>query len=229
MYSVLYGALGYRFRDEEKLRLALRHPSMGAKNNQRLEFLGDAVLQLCISERIYRQHPDLREGEMTAIRQKLVCEEALAEIAERIGLGDWLVMEHGFDHAGGRKLPGPLSDAMEAVLAAVYLDGGYGPAYEVISALWDGFSVANETGQDIKGKLQEWTQAHDGTTPVYTVENTTGPVHDRIFEVSCTVDGKVLARAAGKSKKRAEQAAAQAALELLKGSREQSNDEAEKA
>lgn len=225
MYSQLYQSLGYRFRDESLLRLALKHPSSGADNNQRLEFLGDAVLQLCVSDRIYREHPTLREGEMTSIRQKLVCEEALFEIAGRVGLGEYLVMEHGYADAGGRAQPGPLADAMEAVLAAAYLDGGYGAAFGMVERLWEGLPF-EETGQDVKGRLQEWTQAHDGTKPVYTVENMTGPVHDRVFEVSCAVDGKVLSRASGKSKKRAEQAAAQAALRLLEGDREQGCDEA---
>ncbi len=228
MFSHLYRALGYRFRDEKLLRLALRHPSSGADNNQRLEFLGDAVLQLCISDRIYLEHPSLREGEMTSIRQKLVCEEALAEIALHIGLGEFLVMEHSYAEAGGRMQPGPLSDAMEAVLAAAYLDGGYQAAFGIVARLWDGLPFG-ETEQDVKGRLQEWTQAFDGTKPVYTVENITGPVHDRVFEVSCAVDGKVVSRASGKSKKRAEQAAAQAALKMLKADREQKNDEAEKA
>ncbi len=229
MYSGLYRALGYVFRDEGLLARALRHPSAGPDNNQRLEFLGDAVLQLCVTDRLYRDHPGIREGELTAIRQKLVCEAALAEIAGRIGLGEKLVMEHGYAASGGRGMPGPLSDAMEAVLAAVYLDGGFEAAFGVVSRLWDGAPVPEEAAPNVKGRLQEWTQAHLGATPVYTVESTTGPVHDPVFEISCSVDGKVLSTGSGKSKKRAEEAAAQKALRMLEGSREQGNDEAEKA
>ncbi len=221
MYSALYDALGYRFRDEGLLRLALRHPSAGTDNNQRLEFLGDSVLQLCVSDRIFRENPGKKEGEMTFLRQRLVCEDALAEIAGKIGLGSYMVMDHGCDETGGRTHPGPLSDAMEAVLAAVYLDGGYEAAFGVISLLWKDMGSGKPTAPDPKGKLQEFTQSRGMGMPVYAVENTEGPVHDRTFTVSCAVDGRLLASASGKTKKRAEQAAAQAALMLLEGSREQ--------
>ncbi len=229
MYSALYEALGYRFRDESLLRLALRHPSAGANNNQRLEFLGDSVLQLCISDRIYREYPGKREGEMTFLRQRLVCENALAQIALKLGLGRYMVMDHGCDETGGRTLPGPLSDAMEAVLAAVYLDGGYEAAFGVISQLWKGTGEGKPTAPDPKGLLQEYTQSRGMGVPAYTVVSAEGPVHDRLFTIACEVEGKVISSAEGKSKKRAEQAAAEAALKLIKGSREQGNNEAEKA
>ena len=117
-------ALGYTFHDEELLRRALTHPSAGKPDNQRLEFLGDAVLQYLMSDRLYRNHPADREGSLTHMRALLVCEAALSQIAARLGIGDAMVMDRGEEQTGGRTKPSVLCDAMEAVLAAVYLDGG---------------------------------------------------------------------------------------------------------
>ena len=218
-YGALYRQIGYEFRDDSFLRLALRHPSVGRDNNQRLEFLGDAVLQLCVSDRIFHTRTGVREGEMTSIRQKLVCEQALAAVARDLGLGRFLAMEHGLEESGGRSQDGPLSDAMEAVLAAVYLDGGYQAAFSVIERLWDKISWKDAEKTDSKSALQEWTQANLGSMPEYTVEAEEGPPHDRTFTVSCRVPNGVETRAVGKSKKKAEQAAAEQALALLKGSK----------
>ena len=120
----LMQALGYRFRDEALLRRALTHPSVGKEDNQRLEFLGDAVLQYLMSDRLYRDHPMDREGALTHLRALLVCEAALSQVAARLGIGEALIMDHGEELTGGREKPSVLCDAMEAVLAAVYLDGG---------------------------------------------------------------------------------------------------------
>ncbi len=219
VYKELYRQIGYVFRDESLLKLALCHPSAGPENNQRLEFLGDAVLQLCVSDRIYRTRTQVREGEMTSIRQKLVCEQALAAVARDIGLGPLLLMEHGFALSGGRLQDGPLSDAMEALLAAVYLDGGYSSAFGVVQRLWEHRTWKDTEKADSKSALQEWTQAHLGVIPEYAVEAEEGPPHDRTFTVSCHIPGGIETRAEGKSKKRAEQTAAAEAMAILKAAR----------
>ena len=131
-------ALGYTFRDEALLRRALTHPSMGKNDNQRLEFLGDAVLQYLMSDKLYQAHPDEREGALTHRRQLMVCEAALSPIAQRLGLGEALLMDKGEELTGGREKPSVLCDTMEAVLAAVYLDGGMDAARGVVERCWPG-------------------------------------------------------------------------------------------
>ena len=206
-------ALGYTFQNEQLLRLALRPPSLGANNNQRLEFLGDAVLQLLISHRIYSGHPDLHEGELTRMRQRLVCEQALADIARRIGLGAYMSMDHGSESSGVREQSGPLSDAMEAVLAAVYLDGGFERAREIVDRFWP---RDLSYGEDAKSRLQEVLQARGEQVPSYDLIAQNGPDHARIFTVRVLLADGRFAEAQGASKKRAEQAAAAAMLASLK-------------
>ena len=208
----LMDSIGYTFHNEQLLRLALRHPSLGAKNNQRLEFLGDAVLQLVISDRLYTDYPQTHEGEMTRMRQKLVCEQALAGIAAKLNLGDYLAMDHGSELSGVRHQDGPLSDAMEAVLAAVYLDGGFERVRGVITRLWPQDSNWTE---DAKSRLQELIQAKGDPIPVYQLTAEEGPDHARVFTVSVTLSDGRQAQAKGFSKKRAEQAAAAAMLASL--------------
>ena len=208
----LMDTLGYRFQNEHLLRLALRHPSLGSQNNQRLEFLGDAVLQLMISHRLYSQRPELHEGAMTRMRQRLVCEAALAEIAAKIDLGSYMNMDHGSEMSGVRSQSGPLSDAMEAVLAAVYLDGGFERARELVERFWpDSF---NST-EDAKSRLQEVLQARGAQVPSYELVREEGPDHARIFTVRVRLEDGRNAEAQGQSKKRAEQAAAAAMLAVL--------------
>ena len=210
----LMDTIGYQFHNEQLLRLALRHPSLGAPNNQRLEFLGDAVLQLLISHRIYLRHPELQEGALTRMRQRLVCEQALADIARRIGLGLYMVMDHGSDTSGIREQDGSLSDAMEAVLAAVYLDGGFERAREVIERFWP--EEQNPT-EDAKSHLQEVLQSRGRQVPAYELVREEGPDHARVFTVRVCLDDGSSAEARGQSKKRAEQAAAAAMLASLEG------------
>ena len=209
----LMDTIGYHFQNEQLLRLALRHPSLGANNNQRLEFLGDAVLQLLISHRIYSGHPDLHEGELTRMRQRLVCEQALADIARRIGLGAYMSMDHGSESSGVREQSGPLSDAMEAVLAAVYLDGGFERAREIVDRFWP---RDLSYGEDAKSRLQEVLQARGEQVPSYDLIAQNGPDHARIFTVRVLLADGRFAEAQGASKKRAEQAAAAAMLASLK-------------
>ena len=210
--SFLMKSLGYEFQDPALLELALRHPSLGASNNQRLEFLGDAVLQLAISNKLYSAYPDAHEGQLTSMRQFLVREETLADIARELKIGDYLQMDHGCRMSGVANQNGALSDAMESVLAAVYLDGGYDAAVSLILRLWpeeDHFS------ENAKSRLQELLQSEKKPVPEYHLVSDSGPAHARIFTVAVSVDGKEIGRGNGSSKKRAEQAAAKAALENI--------------
>lgn len=208
--------LGYQFQDVSLLKLALTHPSHNHKHNQRLEFLGDAVLELCVSEKIFEKHPEMQEGAMTQLRQKLVREEKLAKAAEGIHLGDAILMDKGCALSGGRKNPSVLCDAFEAVLAAVYLDGGLEAARAVVIRLIGDCSEKGEN--DGKSALQEYLQAKGRIAPVYQMIAEEGPPHDRRFTVAVVIDGKEISQGTGTSKKRAEQAAATAALEKIQRS-----------
>lgn len=206
-------AIGYTFRNPAHLRLALTHPSTKLPDNQRLEFLGDAVLEFCVSDMLYRKYPDLHEGELTARRAALVCERTLSLIAGSLGLGRCLLMGHGEEQTGGREKPSILADAMEAVLAAIYVDGGYEAARGVISRLFsEEERLIAWRGQDDKGALQEYTQAHELALPEYEIVSQEGPDHNRRFTARVSVLGKAVATGEGNSKKAAEQAAAREAL-----------------
>ncbi len=212
-YAALERAIGYSFRKTALLRQALTHPSMGHDHNQRLEFLGDAVLEMCVSEKIYAMHPEMQEGAMTRLRQKLVREEKLAQAAEQVRLGDYLRMDKSCAVTGGRQNPSVLSDAFEAVLAAVYLDSGLEAARGVVARL---IGDCSETGEnDAKSQLQEVLQGKGHPMPVYQTVGEEGPPHDRVFTAAVRIDGREIARGSGKSKKRAEQEAAGAALAII--------------
>ena len=209
-------ALGYRFRDEALLRRALTHPSVGRNDNQRLEFLGDAVLQYLMSDALYQAHPDEREGALTHRRALLVCEAALSQIAKKLGLGEALIMDKGEELTGGREKPSVLCDTMEAVLAAVYLDGGMSAARDVVERCWPGEDEVSRPLQDSKGALQEVLQKDGGESPTYEITGQSGPPHAPVFRATVCWQGKPLAEGEGRTKKQAEQSAALAALEKLK-------------
>ena len=217
MRKKLMEALGYTFRDEALLRRALTHPSMGREDNQRLEFLGDAVLQYLMSDQLYREHPEDREGGLTHLRALLVCEAALSQVAGKLGLGEALIMDRGEAQTGGRTKPSVLCDAMEAVLAAVYLDGGMEAARGVVTRCWPKPEEVSRPLQDAKGELQEALQKDGGDPPVYEILGQRGPDHAPWFEAVVIRGGKTLGRGEGKTKKQAEQAAALAALRSVKG------------
>lgn len=208
-------ALGYTFHDEALLRRALTHPSMGREDNQRLEFLGDAVLQYLMSDALYREHPEEREGGLTHRRALLVCEAALSAIARKLGIGEALKMDRGEELTGGREKPSVLCDAMEAVLAAVYLDGGMEAARGVVERCWPKEDEISRPLQDSKGALQEALQKDGGETPTYGITGQSGPPHDPRFTATVYFRGKALAKGEGRTKKQAEQAAALAALSGL--------------
>lgn len=206
--------LHYTFKKREYLITALTHPSMGGVNNQRLEFLGDAVLEMCVSEKIYEMHPEMMEGAMTRLRQKLVREGRLAEVARAMGLGACLRMDRGCEAGGGRENPSVLCDAFEAVLAAVYLDGGLESARQVVMRFIGDCTEKDE--MDAKSTLQEYLQGHKMPLPEYRVVREEGPPHERVFTVSVMLEGKEIALGEGTSKKRAEQSGALAALKTIK-------------
>ena len=214
----LMNALGYTFRDEELLRRALTHPSMGREDNQRLEFLGDAVLQYLMSDQLYRNYPTEREGALTHQRALLVCEAALSQVAESLGVGEALIMDRGEEQTGGREKPSVLCDAMEAILAAVYLDGGMEAARGVVTRCWPSPEEVSRPIQDSKGALQELLQKDGGPAPVYEITGHKGPDHAPQFEATVYYGSRALASGWGGTKRRAEQTAALNALNRLKGS-----------
>ena len=213
----LMNTLGYQFKDPALLKRALTHPSMGAEDNQRLEFLGAAVLQYVMSDILYKTHPKDREGQLTHLRALLVCEAALSQVARSLHVGDALLMDKGEALTGGRDKPSVLCDAMEAILAAAYLDGGLDAARGIVQRHWPKPEEVHRPMQDSKGALQEHLQKDGGDAPTYQILAQDGPPHDRTFEAAVYRYGVELARGSGKTKKQAEQAAALAALEKLTG------------
>ncbi|MGN0778231.1 MAG: ribonuclease III [Aristaeellaceae bacterium] len=213
--QALMDALHYQFRNPALLRQALTHPSMGKHDNQRLEFLGDAVLQYIMSDMLYAAYPDSPEGQLTHLRALLVCEAALSQVAAGLGIGRALLMDKGEALTGGREKPSVLCDAMEAVLAAVYLDGGLEEARKIVLRCWPKPEDVRRPMQDSKGALQEFLQQDGGSTPTYATIGQSGPPHDRVFEAAVFQNGKELGHGSGRTKKQAEQAAALDALHRL--------------
>ena len=214
--QTLMKALGYEFKNPALLRQALTHPSMGGADNQRLEFLGDAVLQYLMSDILYAASPEDQEGSLTHQRALLVCEAALSQVARALQVGEALIMDKGEALTGGRDKPSVLCDAMEAILAAVYLDGGLDAARGIILRHWPKPGEVQRPMQDSKGALQEYLQKDGGDAPTYAIIEQSGPPHDRTFVAAVSRYGVELAQGTGRSKKLAEQAAALAALEGLK-------------
>jgi ribonuclease-3 len=217
--------LGYHFRDENLLQLALTHPSVAhgqeqpLPHNQRLEFLGDAVLGLVLAHRLYEKFPAADEGPLTKTRAKLVNAVTLAGHGRTLGLGTHLIMTRGEENTGGRERESSLADAFEALVGAIFLDGGFAAANEFILRDFtaDGRLL---TGPDAiknpKGELQELLQSRSPAAPEYQLISAVGPDHDRVFECAVRHEGVELGRGHGKSKKAAECEAAQAALAVLK-------------
>ncbi|HUZ06856.1 MAG TPA: ribonuclease III, partial [Candidatus Paceibacterota bacterium] len=212
----LQNRLACRFRDENLLRLALTHPSVAHENgvagehNQRLEFLGDAVLQLVLTQKLYEKFPAFNEGPLTKARAKLVNRKTLAERARAIDLGAHLILSRGEDTHGGRERASTLADAFEALLGAIFLDGGFEAAREYILREFGaafGELSALPNMENPKGELQELLQARSPEPPEYRVISATGPDHDRVFECTVHHGGVELARGSGKSKKYAESGA----------------------
>ena len=214
--------LGYTFQNQALLVNALTHSSYanehrreGMTSNERLEFLGDAILGRVVAEYLYKTHPDKPEGELTKLRAELVCETSLAEVAARLELGKVLRLGHGESHGGGSHRPSMLADAVEAVLAASYLDGGMEVPRKIISQfiLERGATVSGN--QDYKTRFQELVQRNRDQSISYTLTGESGPDHLKSFTVEVSLNGNVVGRGSGSSKKRAEQDAAHAAIQTL--------------
>ena len=223
--DTLQERLGYQFRDLNRLTLALTHPSVAheqgssVQHNQRLEFLGDAVLQLTLTYELYRKFPLAGEGVLTKARARMVNRRALAEQAKTLGAGDHLVLSRGEELSQGRLRPSTLADAFEAILGAVFEDGGFEAAQALILRLFRtsfGELEVLPSLDNPKGELQELLQADSLEGPEYRLESVTGPDHDRVFECAVWHHGQELGRGTGKSKKDAESQAALIALESLR-------------
>ena len=223
MLSELEAGLGYTFRDKSILENALTHSSYANENrerglhdNERLEFLGDSILGFVVADYLYRSFPDKPEGELTRIRADLVCEKNLARAAATIRLGSFLLLGHGEEHGGGRKRDSIVSDAMESVIAASYMDGGFSAAKEIIDRLiLCDVPAGKPHNFDYKTALQELVQREPNRTLVYRMAEESGPDHDKTFTFEVLLNGAVVGRGEGHSKKEAEQMAARAALERL--------------
>ena len=217
--------LNYTFRNQELLREALNHSSyanehrsQGLGSNERLEFLGDSVLGFVTAEYLFARHPDLPEGDLTRIRAALVCEQSLHEVAQKLNLGSYLKLGKGEEAGGGRHRPSIQADAVEAVLAAVYLDGGIGSARKIIQKFILSREVAGLTKpRDYKTALQELVQRESGQVLAYQLVGEEGPDHDKRFFVEVDLNGTPVGSGQGRSKKEAEQMAAKAAIGKLGG------------
>jgi ribonuclease III len=218
----LCARLGYVFRSRDLLATAFRHasyvnehPQWDAEDNERLEFLGDAVLDLAIGDLLMRVYQDAREGELSKLRAMIVGEAGLSKVASSLALGEYLLLGKGEEQTGGREKPSILANTLEALMGALYLDAGFDRTLEIVRRL---FSAAIEgvgrkiAEHDFKTLLQEYTQRKYRMTPHYELVEETGPPHDRTFRVLLTLRGETLARGEGRSKKEAEQRAAREAF-----------------
>ena len=223
MIKELETAIGYRFRNITFLQNALTHSSYANErwhnslmSNERLEFLGDSILGMLVAEYLYRNFPDRSEGELTRMRADMVCEKALAVVANQIGLGSHLLLGKGEEQGGGRNRESILADAVESVIAACYLDGGMEAAEKFVKTfVLTHVPVTKLNNADYKTMLQEMVQQKRNQVLSYTLVGETGPDHEKQFVVELTLNGTVIGRGEGTSKKRAEQDAARVAMETL--------------
>lgn len=218
--AALQQRLQYTFADLSLLTQAITHRSFSADHNERLEFLGDSVLGLCVADLLYNRLRALPEGDLSRVRAGLVRQEALHPLAVSLGLPEVIRLGEGELRSGGQKRPSILADALEAVIGAVYLDGGFGAAQALVNRLYATLDInpaMAAMGKDPKTELQEWLQARRMKVPGYKVVATLGAAHKQTFEVDCEIpDLKLIARGQGGSRRAAEQAAATAMLQTLK-------------
>jgi ribonuclease-3 len=221
--------IGYRFKDRGLLEHALTHRSRvhedasgGVFDNESMEFLGDSVLGFAIADMLFREFPQHNEGQKSKLKASIVSAASLARLGEKISLGDFLILGRGEEKTGGRRKHALIADCYEALIAAIFLDGGIEPARAFIERQFaELIQEARRTGahadftEDYKSALQEWLQSHDRGLPAYRLAGEVGPAHRRLFDVEVVVNGVPVARAEGKSKKEAAQAAAKLALDKL--------------
>ena len=223
MIKDLEKAIGYQFRNISLLQNALTHSSYANErwhnsllSNERLEFLGDSVLGMLVADYLYRTFPDRPEGELTRMRADMVCEHTLATAANRIGLGQHLLLGHGEEQGGGRSRESILADAMESVIAASFLDGGLDAALNIVKQfILVKVPVKKLHNADYKTALQELVQQKKNQVLSYAMVGQSGPDHDKKFDVEVSLNGRVVGSGSGSSKKRAEQMAAKNAMERL--------------
>jgi len=223
MIKDLEKAIGYRFRNIALLQNALTHSSYANErwhnsllSNERLEFLGDSILGMLVAEYLFRTFPDRPEGELTRMRADMVCEKTLAAAANRIGLGAHLLLGHGEEQGGGRSRESILADAVESVIAACFLDGGLEASLKFVQQfILVEVPVTRLHNMDYKTQLQELVQQKKNQVLSYALVGESGPDHDKRFDVEVSLNGAVVGSGFGKSKKRAEQDAARAAIEAL--------------
>ena len=223
MIKDLETAIGYRFQNIQLLQNALTHSSYANErwhnsllSNERLEFLGDSVLGMLVADYLYRAFPDRPEGELTRMRADMVCETTLAAAANRIGLGEHLLLGHGEERFGGRTRNSILADAMESVIAASFLDGGLDAALKIVQQfILVEVPVTKLHNADYKTALQELVQQKKNQVLSYALVGQSGPDHDKQFDVEVSLNGTVVGKGTGRSKKRAEQDAAHSAIEVL--------------
>ena len=215
----LLEALGHDFADEALLADALthrsfrnEHPKLARTDNERLEFLGDAVLGMGVAALLADAHPEIGEGKLTRLRAAVVCEATLAAVARALGVGEALRLGRGEERSGGREKPRLLASAVEAIIGAVLQDGGPLPALELVNRLFADAAREASHRRDAKSRLQEWAQSEHGATPTYRILETSGPDHARTFRVAVELEGDTLAEGEGRSKAEAERLAAEAAL-----------------
>jgi ribonuclease III len=217
--------LKYAFRDQSLLTLALTHPSYLHEDGeghggdyQRLEFLGDAVLGLLLAEMLYERYPDWDEGDLSQLRSRLAGQDILADRARMLGIGSFVLLGRGEEQTAGREKDSILADVLEALIAALYRDGGLQAARMLVEGLFEELAGAPESlvlGRDSKSELQEYLSSHDSSPPEYRLVDESGPPHDRLFSFQILVDDRLVGVGRGKSKKSAQQAAAAAALDKL--------------
>lgn len=217
--TALLRALGRGFSDEALLDQALTHRSVGGRNNERLEFLGDALINACVADALYRRHAELEEGDLSRLRASLVNQEALADVARELDLGSYLVLGPGELKSGGHRRASILADALEALIGAVFLDAGFEAARAVVLKLLEprlAAPLSTEALKDSKTRLQEVLQARDLPLPVYAVESVRGEPHKQTFRVSCSLQSlDIRTEGEGGSRRNAEQEAARHALERI--------------
>jgi len=210
-------AFGYTFRDRELLQTALTHRSYASPHNERLEFLGDAVLNAAIARRLFEQFPTLPEGDLSRLRANLVRQDSLHRQALALSLGDYLLLGEGEQKSGGHRRPSILADALEALFGAVWLDSGFDAASEVILRLYRDMLLKLAPGQgikDAKTRLQEFLQGRRLALPQYALINTEGEAHAQHFTVTCTIEAlRIRSEGSGSTRRAAEQVAAERALE----------------
>ena len=224
MIKDLEAAIGYRFQNITLLQNALAHSSYAnerwhdsLKSNERLEFLGDSILGMVVAEYLYRNFPDRPEGELTRMRADMVCETSLAAVADKISLGEHLMLGHGEERFGGRNRASILADAVESVIAACFLDGGMEAAKAFVARfVLTEVPVKQLHNADYKTALQELVQQKKDQILAYSLVGESGPDHNKEFRVEVSLNGNVIGSGIGRSKKRAEQDAARNALDLLK-------------